>query len=122
MNAELLKFTAPFQPQWMQGDFIWGSGHDPQTAPWLEWRARPALPGSAVLLIGRPGVEGCITAMAYREDLLDVAFYDEKPEEILASLRESGKSGHDAMYKQLDKVPGWGLEALRILAEYREGM
>lgn len=115
---------------------LWGGGHTPDTIPTSRgWRVRALKKGSHVVLVGRPGVEGCFSAIFVRQSrhpdgfligksYIDVAIYAETPEEVANRL--NGGNAIDCPYHQLDTCPGWGLEAIRLveadqaeLAKYR---
>jgi hypothetical protein len=96
--------------------FMWGNGHTPQTDPTRQgWRAKSLSKGSRTLLVGKPGVPGCFSAVPLG-GVVDVALYEETPEKVRAHLmKEEGASYCDPTYHQVADISGWGLEALRLL-------
>lgn len=94
---------------------LWGGGHTIETDPTRRgWRAFPAGKADAVL-VGRFGVPGCFSAVPLSEGRLDVAFYDEAPEEV-ARLWKVGEHP-DCDYLEVQDCPGWALVAIQKLAE-----
>ena len=112
---------------------VWGSGHTIETDPtqrgWLCRKAWPMKPGCThqVLMLGRRGVAGCATIIRCRDVLsggaiLDVAVYWETPEAVRDSVIQTGKNQHNAVYRQIPDVPGWGLEVIRLIEAERRTM
>ena len=92
---------------------IWGGNHTVQTDPTKHgWCcARPkASSSSDVVIVGRPGTPGCFSAVPLPYDRVDVAIYDDTPEDVAKALLSA--TPLDVFYKVLPMTPGWGLEAI----------
>lgn len=112
MNAKLNEFQSSSR-WWLLT--IWGNGHTGDTDPTQKgWRAAP-VKGSRTdaVLVGRRGVQGCFSVRRMADGWLDVAIYDETPEEIARCWRESQFC--DAIFKRVAHVSGWGLEAIALV-------
>lgn len=102
-------------PRWW--DFIWGSGWTPETDPTRQgWRCRPQRGDASVVIVGQAGVPGC--ASAARGATLDVAVYDESPEEVSAALA-TGRF-LDPVYVQIPECSGWGITVLELIHRRRQ--
>jgi len=97
---------------------IWGNGHTVATAPTLHgWHARKSPWREDVVIIGQSNTAVCATATLDGSGDVDIAFYDESPEE-LSSMIKSGQQP-DTYYIQVRFVSGWGLEVLRRIQTQR---
>ena len=95
---------------------LWGGGHTCDTDPTRQgWRALPSKKGSETLLVGKRGEAGCFSAQRLSDVDIDVALYDEPPEEVLRYLHREPGVWCDAAYVSIAMYPGWGLTALEHL-------
>ncbi len=93
---------------------LWGNGHTLETDPSRQgWRKAHAGRCPETVLVGRRGVAGCFSARPYLGNQVDIAVYDETPEEVAAAWAK-GES-LDAYYVQMPLISGWGLVALEFV-------
>ena len=100
--------------RWWDG--LWGGGHQPLHDPVSQgWRAYPVKgTGRRVVLIGRKGQPLCASVMCL-SGKLDVALYDECPEEVAKAIEEGRAGDLNPRYIQVDDCPGWGLSVIEAL-------
>lgn len=100
---------------------IWGGGHTRETDPSQKgWRVRPLTKGNSIVLVGRRGVEGCFSVQPMLEGDLDIALYQETPEQV-AAMKAAGEYV-DAVFHSVPNTPGWGLTAIELLGEDMKGL
>lgn len=99
--------------RWWEG--LWGGGHQPLRDPVSQgWRAYPVKGNKQVIVIGRKGQPLCASVVQMHVGL-DVALYDECPEEVAKAV-EQGRAGDlNPRYIQIDNYPGWGLSVIETL-------
>lgn len=109
------EFTVQDRGWWNNLHHDWrGGGHTIETDPVRQgWKAARAAPGSDVVIIGRKGEKGCLSAILLTGKI-DVAFYtNETPEQVAKA--GNGRGDFDPIYQQYNQYSGWGLEALAEL-------
>ena len=114
--------TAPDRHAGFGNRMFWGGGHTNETLPTKKgWKAARPSSGSQLLLVGQRGAEVCATLLhngGRRAGTVDVAIYDETPEEIRSRLAKG--EGTDAMYHEIPNIPGVGLRVVQLIEEARQ--
>lgn len=86
---------------------LFGGGHTVLTDPTRRgWRAKRA-GGPDTVLVGRPGKPGCFSAVPFGDNHIDVAIYDEAPEEVARMWKNH--ECVDSEYQMVSLIPGWAL-------------
>jgi hypothetical protein len=67
------------------------------------------------VLIGIKDTPGCFSARLMGSGRIDVAMYPSLSPQEVQELRNEAK--FDAVYMQVDHIPGWGLEVIERLKE-----
>lgn len=100
--------------RWWEG--LWGGGHMPLRDPVSQgWRVYPVKgTDRRVVVVGMRGQGGCASVVRLSQGL-DVALYDERPEDVAKAIEEGRASDLDPRYVQIDNYPGWGLSVIDIL-------
>ena len=112
---------------------VWGNGHTVETDPtrhgWLCRKAWPVdNPAYQVYMVGQRGVAVCATVRTLGDGRLDVALYDETPEQVVAA-QAKGSGDRDfqtvfsnARYDAAQDAPGWGLAVIEMIEQERRYM
>ncbi len=100
--------------RWWEG--LWGGGHRPHHDPVSQgWQVHPVKgTDRRVVLIGRKGQPLCASVVRLSNGL-DVALYDECPEQVAWAIEEGRVGDLDPRYIQVDNYPGWGLSVIEAL-------
>lgn len=97
---------------------IWGGGHTLETDPTKKgWRCGLIRKGGENILVGRRGIPGCFSVARMGNNRLDVALYEETPEEVMAGFKTKTVWPE---FITLDEIPGWGLKAVEEVAKMQE--
>ena len=98
-----------------------GGPHTVETRPYNKgWRCRPSKKGSMVLMVGRPGVEGCASIIQMSDGSLDVAVYSDRAPAWLAdwlAAPRDAREGYDATYHRVAAASGWGLRVIHLIEQ-----
>jgi len=80
-----------------------------------QWKAAPLRSDAAnIVLIGKPGVKGCLTATLPYKTTIEVALYWETPEEVAAGRRKN-PSAQEMLIMRFKLEPFWATHFINIL-------
>ena len=114
----LKEFTIHPQQQW-NNTSPWGGGHTIETDPTRKgWKMRANSVHCAV--VGQPGKPGCASVMRMGDNQLDVALYEETPNEVSEQLKTGFVDA--VMYVAAPNCPGWALTIIDLIEEVRARM